>query len=139
MDSLRIRMLKNAKRRVKNKVNSKCKKPNKGQEKRCVDNFRHLGESEVETPLGYIDLLTDKYIVEFKHYSGAKGALGQVLAYSHFVKRKNKMIVLFGKGLSTWKAYPIFERVCASYNVQVYKLSASVYYQPLKKILGDVA
>jgi len=130
-------MAKNAKRRVKNKSKKKGKKPNKGQEKRCVDNFRHLGLSEVETPLGYIDLLTKDYLVEFKLYTGAKGALGQVLAYSHFIKRKHKMIVLFGKGLATWKAYPVFERVCAEYDVQVYKLSASSHYSPLKKILGE--
>lgn len=132
MDTPRTRLLKNAKRRSKNKANKKGKKPNKGQEKRCVDNFRHLGLSEVETPLGYIDLLTDNYLVEFKHYSGAKNALGQVLSYSHFIKRKNKLIVLFGKGVSTWKAYNVFERVCAIYDVEVYRLSSSCKYAPLK-------
>jgi len=139
MDSVRTHMLKNAKRRVANKPKKKGKKPNKGQEKRCVDNFRHLGLSEVETPLGYIDLLTNKYLVEFKHYTGAKAALGQVLAYSHFIKRKRKMVVLFGKGLSTWKAFPAFERVCAVYDVEVYKLCGSAHYGPLRTKLDDNA
>lgn len=131
--------MKNAKRRTKYKSKKKAKKPNKGQEKRCVDNFRHLGKSEVETPLGYIDLLTDEYIIEFKHYTGAKAALGQVLAYSEFVKRKKKMVVLFGKGLGSWKAYKTFERVCAKFDVEVYKLSASCHYAPLKTLLGERA
>ena len=38
--------MKNARRRTKYKSKKKAKKPNKGQEKRCVDNFRHLGKSE---------------------------------------------------------------------------------------------
>lgn len=134
--SLRKQALKNAS--VCSKRKKKKEIPNKGQEKGCVDNFRMLGQSEVPTPLGYIDLLTDDYLVEFKVYTGAKAALGQVLTYSHFIKPKRKlMIVLFGKGLSSWKAYDIFERVCTYFNVEVVKLSHSSKYTALKKKLGD--
>ncbi len=134
----RKQVLQNAKRRVNNKSKKKVKTPNKGQEKRCVDNFRHLGDSEVETPLGYIDLLTKDYIVEFKIYTGAKSALGQVLCYAEFVRPKRKlMVVLFGKGLSRWKAAPLFVRTCARYNVEVFLLKNNYVYKDLKKILGE--
>jgi hypothetical protein len=132
----RKQILYNASKRAKR--TKKNKTPNKGQEKNCVDNFRHLGLSEIETPLGYIDLLTDEYLVEFKIYTGAKSALGQVLAYSHFIKPKRKLlIVLFGKGLSSWKAYDVFERVCATLEVEVFKLSHSSKYVDLKNKLGE--
>lgn len=134
--SVRKQILKNAD--VRSKRKKKKKSPNKGQEKNCVDNFRHLGQSEVETPLGYIDLLTKEYLIEFKVYTGAKAALGQILCYSHFIRPKRKlMIVLFGRGLSSWKAYDTFERVCAIFDVEVYKLSHSNKYAALKKKLGD--
>lgn len=144
MDSIRSAELKNAKRRNtyknKRKKNSHLvtkKHSNKGQEQRCVNNFKHLGKSEVETPLGYIDLLTTDYIVEFKIYKNAKDALGQILCYSNFHPRKKKLVVLFGKGLATWKAFSIFERVCALYDVEVFKLSHSSRYKELKIKLGD--
>ncbi len=136
--SPRKQILSNAKRRSSNKSKKKNRAPNKGQEKRCVDNFRHLGESEVETPLGYIDLLTKDIIVEFKIYTRAKDALGQVLCYNNFVKRPRMLIVLFGKGLATWNGYTVFERVCAKYNVEVFKLSNNYRYTDLKKYLGEV-
>ena len=132
----RKQFLDNAKRRSNRK--KKKRKPNKGQEKRCVDHFRHLGVSEKETPLGYVDLITKDYLIEFKIYTSAKAALGQVLCYSHFIRPKKKLlIVLFGKGLSTWKGYTSFERVCALYDVEVFKLSYNGRYKELKKKLGD--
>lgn len=123
---------------VKAKRTKKAKAPNKGQEKRCVDNFRHLGVSEVSTPLGYIDLMTAEYLIEFKIYTRAKDALGQILCYNHFISPKRKLlIVLFGKGLSTWKAFTLFETLCALYNVEVFKLSNVTKYSQLKSKLSD--
>ena len=141
IDSIKIQTLKNSRARVTRR--KKVRRPNKGQEKRCVDNFRHLGESEVFTPLGPADLVTPNYIIEFKIYTRAKDALGQILCYAHFLNksdnkykpRRKMLIVLFGKGLSTWRAYPVFERVCALYNVEVYRLSSVQSYKPLKDIL----
>lgn len=123
---------------LKTKRIKKSKTPNKGQEKRCVDNFRHLGISEVITPLGYIDLMTTDYIIEFKIYTKAKDALGQILCYDHFIFPKRKLlIVLFGKGLSTWKAYTVFEKLCAVYNVEVFKLSHVAKYAQLKLLIRN--
>jgi hypothetical protein len=123
---------------LKAKRIKKYKAPNKGQEKRCVDNFRYLGISEVSTPLGYIDLMTTNYIIEFKIYTKAKDALGQILCYDHFIYPKRKLlIVLFGKGLSTWKAYVVFEKLCSLYNVQVFKLSHVSKYAELKTLIQN--
>lgn len=101
-----------------------------------VKNFMDCGKVEVETALGRIDLETPYYIVEFKNYKTAKGALGQILIYSHFVKKK-KVIVLFGKGLSTWSKYTLFERLCLKYNVTVYKLCYTRQYKDLKNKLNN--
>jgi hypothetical protein len=130
VDSINKQLAKNARVRATRK--KKIKTPNKGQEKRCVDNFRDLGTSEVSTPLGFIDLVTDDYIIEFKIYTRAKDALGQILCYNHFISNKKLLIVLFGKGLATWKAYPIFEKLCSLYNVEVFKLSNVYKYKGLK-------
>lgn len=129
---MRTRTLKNARRR---KPKKKRKRANRGREARVVSHFIHLGETEVPTPIGYIDLLNEEFLVEFKYYTDAKGALGQVLCYSHFRPRKRLLIVLFGKGLATWKAYPHFERVCALHDVEVFKLSNNMRYAELKKLL----
>ena len=101
-----------------------------------VKNFIECGRTEVETPMGRVDLETPNYIVEFKNYKSAKGALGQVLIYSHFVKKK-KVIVLFGKGLSTWSKYRLFERLCLKYDVVVYKLCYTKQYKDLKNKLNN--
>ena len=137
MTSVRTQVLKNAKRRVSRKSKRKVHRPNKGQEKRVVNYFRHLGKSEVKTPLGRIDLLTDKFLLEFKVYGNAKEALGQVLTYSHYHPRKYKMVVLFGRGLATWKGYNEFVKVAAEYDVHVYKLSASCHYRALLTLLEN--
>lgn len=101
-----------------------------------VKNFVECGETEVETPMGRVDLETPNYVVEFKNYKSAKGALGQVLIYSHFVKKK-KVIVLFGKGLATWTKYKLFERLCLKYDVVVYKLCYTKQYKDLKNKLNN--
>lgn len=136
MNDINRLLAKNINARIKRK--KKPKAPNKGQEKRCVDNFRELGQSEVLTPLGYIDLLTNDYIVEFKIYTKAKDALGQILCYSNFIRPQKKLlIVLFGKGLTTWKAYDVFVRVCLKYDVEVFKLSHNFKYAELKLLLSN--
>lgn len=55
------------------------------------------GLKEVTTPAGRIDLLTDSEIIEVKHVSDWKSAMGQVLAYSGFYPEHKKRIHLFGK------------------------------------------
>lgn len=54
------------------------------------------GLTEVATPAGRIDLLTQTEIIEVKHLSEWKAAMGQVLAYSGFYPEHKKRIHLFG-------------------------------------------
>jgi hypothetical protein len=53
------------------------------------------GEIEVETPFGYIDLLTSTKIIEIKNALQWKHALGQILSYSNFFPSHKKWIYLF--------------------------------------------
>lgn len=121
--------LANSKKRRNRK--KKTRKPKSSRETKIVDYYNELGQREVETPLGFIDLLTDKYLIEFKDFRSAKTALGQVISYSHFIRNKKKLIVLFGKGLHLWKTYIVFERLCAEYNIEVYKLTSPQRYKEL--------
>jgi hypothetical protein len=60
------------------------------------------GQMEVKTPDGFIDILTDTSLIEIKHVSHWKHALGQILAYSEFYSDKNLMIYLFGVNESNY-------------------------------------
>lgn len=53
------------------------------------------GKIEVQTDNGFIDLLTKNKIIEIKHSSEWKSALGQILAYSLYYPDKEKVIYLF--------------------------------------------
>lgn len=55
------------------------------------------GLIEVATPAGRIDLLTKTEIIEVKHFSKWKSALGQVLAYSGFYPEHCKRVHLWGR------------------------------------------
>ena len=55
------------------------------------------GLTEVATPAGRIDLLTETEIVEVKQVKDWKSAIGQVLAYSGFYPEHHKRVHLFGR------------------------------------------
>lgn len=55
------------------------------------------GLIEVGTLAGRIDLLTDTEIIEVKHVSEWKSAMGQVLAYSGFYPEHSKRVHLWGR------------------------------------------
>jgi DNA-binding MarR family transcriptional regulator len=57
------------------------------------------GKTEVKTPVGRIDLLTDTEIIEVKNIGEWKGALGQLLIYSLHYPNHKKRIHLFGKNI----------------------------------------
>ena len=54
------------------------------------------GQMEVETPVGYIDILTPTKIIEVKEISKWKHALGQILSYATYYPNREKCIYLFG-------------------------------------------
>lgn len=55
------------------------------------------GKCEVKTPVGYIDVLTDKYVYEVKIAKRWKEAVGQVLAYQAHYPNHKPRLYLYGK------------------------------------------
>lgn len=55
------------------------------------------GEIEVSTPVGRIDVLSSREIIEVKVAHQWKHALGQVLAYGHYYPYHQKRIHLYGE------------------------------------------
>jgi hypothetical protein len=53
-------------------------------------------EIEVETPVGFIDIVSEDKIIEIKEISKWKHAVGQILCYANYIK-KTKEIYLFGE------------------------------------------
>jgi hypothetical protein len=64
---------------------------------------REGGETEVETPLGYIDLLTSSHVVEIKHVIDWKDGLKVLLLAKYFPDRKPR-IHLFGSYATATRA-----------------------------------
>ena len=58
---------------------------------------RENGLREVMTPCGYIDVLTQTEVIEVKHYSKWKGAIGQALCYAQVYPGRKPRIHLYGK------------------------------------------
>lgn len=56
---------------------------------------REGGEREVESPVGYVDLLTDEYVIEVKHVKAWKDAAKVLLFTPYFPTRKPR-VHLFG-------------------------------------------
>ena len=72
------------------------------------------GKLEECTDVGRIDILTDTEIIEVKEYKGWKGALGQILSYSHYHPNKKMRIHLFDVKNNDIK---IVEEIYKKYNV----------------------
>jgi|694.fasta_scaffold40850_7 hypothetical protein len=75
------------------------------------------GQSEVLTPAGKIDLLTEKDLIEFKEAKKWKEAIGQVLAYGYYYPSHRKVIYLFGCAHSSFKE--MVEKICLKNGVFV--------------------
>lgn len=75
------------------------------------------GKLEVSTPVGRIDLLTQRQVIEVKEVSFWKSALGQVLAYGDYYPHHGKRIHLFGGCDSSSRA--IIEKCCGRQCVDV--------------------
>ncbi len=91
--------------------------------KECIESdirdhlHRQLGGlTEVCTPVGFIDLLTETEIIEVKNIKDWKSALGQILTYSAYYPNHRKRIHLFGETLDK---LPDIESACLPFNVIV--------------------
>lgn len=79
------------------------------------------GESEVETPAGFIDVLSDTDVIEVKYYKQWKHGLGQVLAYQSFYPRLGKRLHLFAHvgDVGTSDCFALAKSVCNVHDVEV--------------------
>lgn len=66
--------------------------------------IRENGLREVATPCGYIDVLTHQEVIEVKHYSKWKGAIGQALCYAQVYPGRTPRIHLYGKLTHDYRA-----------------------------------
>jgi hypothetical protein len=56
---------------------------------------REGGESEVETPVGFVDLVTDEHVIEIKHVIDWKDG-AKVLIYASYFPGRKPRVHLFG-------------------------------------------
>jgi hypothetical protein len=84
------------------------------------------GEIEVETPFGYIDLITDTKIIEIKNALHWKHALGQILSYSNFFPSHEKWIYLFDMKDSL---YEQIEILLKKFDVHLFSVNKEVCLQ----------
>jgi hypothetical protein len=73
------------------------------------------GTSEVITPAGRIDLLTNTEIIEVRRAEDWKSALGQALAYQYFYADRKAKLHLF----NFCQNRKVIEQVCSQFNVAV--------------------
>jgi hypothetical protein len=63
---------------------------------------REGGEMEVETPVGFVDLITNEYVIEVKHVIDWKDAT-KVLLYAHHFPSRKPRVHLFGGHSKTFR------------------------------------
>jgi hypothetical protein len=76
-------------------------------------------ETEIKTLAGYIDLLSDDYIIEIKEFSKWKHALGQILSYAKFYPLKVKKIYLFDYENKNTDEIDLIKQIYADYNISL--------------------
>jgi hypothetical protein len=79
------------------------------------------GEMEVETDVGFIDLLTEDKIIEVKFSKNWKHAVGQILMYGLSYPNHKKCIYLFDNEIITTDLGENIEEYCALYNITIIK------------------
>lgn len=69
------------------------------------------------TPVGTIDLLTEKELIEVKNIRHWKHGLGQVLAYSTYFNNHARVLHLFGEAVAEKRWVQISE-ICQSFRIE---------------------
>lgn len=75
------------------------------------------GKTEVRTPAGRIDLLTNDKIIEIKKVKDWKEAIGQIVVYGSFYRDHQKVVYLFDK--EEYSSFHIIKSACASSDITV--------------------
>jgi hypothetical protein len=65
---------------------------------------REGGKTEVETLAGFVDLLTDEYVIEIKHVIDWKDGV-KVLIYAPYFPNRNPRIHLFGSYSQSFREF----------------------------------
>ena len=76
---------------------------------------KYNAKTEVKTKNGYIDVLTKDKIIEIKECSDWKHALGQIMAYSIYYPKREKVIYLFNVN----EDLDEIKKTCLFYGVKV--------------------
>lgn len=74
------------------------------------------GKKDVNTTIGFIDILTDDEVIEVEGAENWQRALGKILSYEEYYPRHQKTIYLFGE---LGAKEEIIWRVCTKYNIEV--------------------
>ena len=79
------------------------------------------GESEVETPAGFIDVLSETEVIEVKYYRQWKHGLGQVLAYQSYYPCLARRLHLFAHvgDVDTRNYFALAKNECDGHAVKV--------------------
>ena len=79
------------------------------------------GEIEVQTPVGFIDVLSPNEVIEVKYFKQWKHGLGQVLAYHSYYPRLDKRLHLFAHNgdVNTERVLALAKLVCETHSVEV--------------------
>jgi hypothetical protein len=102
----------------------------------CIDTREHqirdalkreLGaDAEVQTPVGFIDLLTDTKLIEIKVASDWKHAVGQLICYSEFYPDRDLWLYLFDCDLENQE---LIDTICSKHKIQIRRI---VYTQSVE-------
>lgn len=100
-------------------INKSQSKPRQASEKHCVLKLKKQlgGRTEVLTPVGRIDLLTDRQVIEVKSVDLWKAALGQAVAYGSYYPHHGLRLHLFGE--CDQKRKKAITQCCAKQKVEV--------------------
>jgi hypothetical protein len=96
---------------------------NATRERQIRDSLREelCAECEVETPVGFIDLLTDTKLIEIKVAADWKHAIGQLLCYSVFYPDHEMWLYSFDSTDDE-----LIDQICSKYRIQVRRLSPDI-------------
>lgn len=75
------------------------------------------GQTEVLTPVGRIDLLTDKELIEVKDAKNWKAAIGQIISYGKYYPDHHKVLYLYGDISET--QFSLISETCESQDIFV--------------------
>jgi hypothetical protein len=89
-------------------------------------NLKLNGLLEVATPVGKIDILTDKLLIEIKKAKDWKAAIGQLLMYGHYYPKHQKLLYLFGLPKSF--DLELVSYLCSDFNIDVITNNNTIPY-----------